>query len=235
VDLSIVVIAYNEQECLRQVVEELLEHLAGSSLQSELVLVDDGSSDATASIMRELAAEHTNSERADSAIVRPVLLPQNLGIGGALRSGFDASQGKWVTWLPADGQIPPEVVTQLYARRQVAPMLTTVYRSRADHPLRTVISRSLNALIKLRTGQTAKSGGNYLFERRLWTEYAPRADDSMMISTAFRNRLRQEGIRIVEVEIDCRPRRAGSSKVLNPRAIWRTFAALVKLRRERGA
>ena len=226
-DLSIVVIAYNEQECLRQVVEELIEHLAGSSLESELVLVDDGSSDATPSIMRELAAQH--------ASVRSVLLPQNLGIGGALRSGFDASQGKWVTWLPADGQIPPEVVTQLYARRQVAPMLTTVYRSRADHPLRTVISRSLNALIKLRTGHTAKSGGNYLFERRLWTEYAPRADDSMMISTAFRNRLRQEGVRIVEVEIDCRPRRAGSSKVLNPRAIWRTFAALVKLRRERGA
>jgi glycosyltransferase involved in cell wall biosynthesis len=184
VDLSIVVIAYNEQECLRQVVEELLEHMAGTAVQSELLLVDDGSRDATASIMRELAAEHGNSERADSAIVRPLLLPHNLGIGGALRSGFDASQGKWVTWLPADGQIPPEVVTQLYARRHVAPMLTTVYRSRADHPLRTVISRSLNALIKLRTGQAAKSGGNYLFERSLWTQYAPREDDSMMISTA---------------------------------------------------
>lgn len=224
VDLSVVVIAYNEQECLGQVVNELLAHLSGCRFTYELVLVDDGSSDRTGSIMRELAAQQAG--------VRALLLPRNLGIGGALRSGFDASRGDYVTWLPADGQIPPSVVSDLYARRGEAPLLTTVYRTRADHPLRTLISKSLNALIKVRTGQVAKSGGNYLFERRLWSQYAPRADDSMMISTAFRNRLREAGVPILEVEIDCRERRAGSSKVLNPRAIWRTFAALLKLRRQ---
>ena len=107
-------------------------------------------------------------------------------------------------------------------------MITTVYRSREDPWYRAAISQSLNAMIELWTGQVAKSGGNYLFERSAWEKYAPGPDDSMMISTAFRGSLRHHGESIVEMPIDCRARVAGRSKVLNPRTIWRTFEALLR-------
>ena len=221
-DLSTVVIAYNEAECLIPVVEELHAVLSRAGLRFELVLVDDGSQDATLSRMREVAARHPE--------VQVVPLSPNRGIGGALRAGFDAARGRHVTWVPADGQIAPEVVVSLYAQRARGPMLTTVYRSRADAWYRHVISGSLNSLIKLRTGSAAKSGGNYFFERSLWQQYAPPPDDSMMISTAFRQRLREAGVEIVEVEIDARARVAGHSKVLNPRTILRTLKGLLDLR-----
>ena len=221
-DLSTVVIAYNEAECLLAVVDELHATLTRAGMRFELVLVDDGSTDATLLRMRELEARHPE--------VQVVPLSPNRGIGGALRAGFDAARGRSVTWVPADGQIAPAVVARLYAERKRAPMLTTVYSSRADAWYRHVISSSLNRLIKWRTGTAAKSGGNYLFERSLWQQYAPAADDSMMLSTAFRKRLREASVPIVEVEIAARARVAGYSKVLNPRTILRTLRGLLELR-----
>jgi dolichol-phosphate mannosyltransferase len=220
VDLSVVVIAFNEAACLASVAEELRHHLACAGLQFEIVLVDDGSKDGTLAIMEKL-------RRADPRF-RVVPLSPNRGIGGALRAGFDAARGRHVTWIPADGQIPPDAVTTLFARRNEAPMLTTVYRSRADAWYRKLISQSLNTLIRVRTGQVAKSGGNYLFSRAAWEAHGPRDDDTMMLSTSFRHNLRAAGETLVEVEIDCRARVAGSSKVLNPKAILRTLGALLK-------
>jgi SAM-dependent methyltransferase len=225
VELSVVVIAFNEEPCIGPVVNELVATLDAARIGYELVLVDDGSSDGTLAAMRTLTAA--------SARVRVVALERNRGIGGALRAGFDAARGTHVTWLPADGQIPPQVVIDLYRRRREATMLTTVYRTRQDAWYRHVISGSLNRMIQLRTGQVAKSGGNYLFEREAWIACAPAADDSMMISTAFRHNLRRHDKTIVEVEIDCRARVAGSSKVLNPRTIWRTLDALGRIARDR--
>jgi 2-polyprenyl-3-methyl-5-hydroxy-6-metoxy-1,4-benzoquinol methylase len=220
-DLSVVVIAFNEQACLVPVVRELVAHLDAAAIDFEVVIVDDGSSDATPALADGLAA--------DDARVRVRHQP-NKGIGGALRTGFDAARGAYVTWVPADGQIGPDVVSDLYGRRHEAPMLTTVYRTRDDPWYRTAISQTLNTMIKLKTGQVAKSGGNYLFRRDAWLQHGPRDDDSMMISTAFRGNLRGAGETILEVEIDCRARVAGHSKVLNPKAIGRTFRALLAMR-----
>ncbi len=215
--LSVVMIAYNEIDCLRGVTEELKGALCG--IDYEIVIVDDGSGDGTGALADELA----EGER-----VRAIH-QKNQGIGGALRTGFDAALGDYVTWVPADGQIAPEAVLQLYERRHEAPMLTTVYTARDDAWYRKVISQSLNWLIKLKTGQTAKSGGNYLFERSAWTQYGPHDDETMMLSTAFRQALRAAGIRIVEVGIAARARVAGHSKVLNWKAISRTFLGLLKM------
>jgi glycosyltransferase involved in cell wall biosynthesis len=206
--------------------QELRESLRGAAIDFELVIVDDGSSDRTPALADGLAASDPTIR---------VCHQQNKGIGGALRTGFGAARGRWVTWVPADGQIPPETVLLLFRRRHEAPMLTTVYRTRDDPWYRKVISGSLNRMILLKTGQPAKSGGNYLFERRVWEAHGPRGDDSMMISTAFRQGLRAAGEPIVEVEIDCRARHAGHSKVLNPKAIYRTFKALTRMERRSGA
>ncbi len=221
--LSVVVIAFNEQECLEPVVAELCQHLTSAGVDFELVLVDDGSSDATLPIMERLASR--------DARLSVVPLRPNRGIGGALRAGFDAARGEHITWIPADGQIGPDTVAELFARRAEAPMLTTVYVSRADAFYRKVISGTLNTFIRLRSGEVAKSGGNYLFERSAWTEHAPRDDDSMMISTAFRKNLRDAGVEILEVPISARARVAGRSKVLNPKTILRTLLSAAKIAR----
>lgn len=219
-ELSVVVIAFNEEVCITPVVWEMIDDLDAAGIDFELVLVDDGSRDATPARMAELAAAEPR--------IRLSPNPRNLGIGGALRNGFDAARGRFVTWVPGDGQIGPETIRTLFARRDEAPMLTTVYRSRDDAWYRHAISQTLNTIIRLRTGQVAKSGGNYLFRREAWRTLGPRDDDSMMISTAFRANLRAAGENIVEVGIDARARIAGHSKVLNPQTILRTLQAAIR-------
>lgn len=235
-ELSVVVIAFNEEACVQSVVEELIAVLSASPADSpssvgadidrarlafEVVLVDDGSTDSTLAHLHALRSRHPSC--------RVVRRPSNGGIGAALRAGFDAAEGRYLTWVPADGQLEPSLVVDLYRRRKSAPMLTTVYAQRADPLYRHALSKTLNALIRWRTGVAAQSGGNYLFERALWEVYAPREDDTMMLSTAFRQRLRRAGIRIAEVPTRARKRRAGHSKVLNPRTIARTLRATLQL------
>jgi len=222
-ELSVVVIAYNEQECIANVLSELRASLDDGDIAHELVLVDDGSKDSTLQHMRAFASKDRRT--------KVVPLTPNRGIGGALRAGFDAATGEHITWIPADGQIGPEVVLELFSRRRNAPMTTTVYSKRNDPWYRHVISSTLNNMIKLQTGQVAKSGGTYIFERAAWQRAAPRDDDTMMISTAFRHNLREAGEQIDEIEIEARARVAGHSKVLNPKTIARTVSGLLKLKR----
>lgn len=221
-DLSVVVIAFNEEEVLEPVVDELRDALDAAGLGYELVMVNDGSTDQTASIMDRLSAVDGR--------LRAVHQP-NKGIGGALRTGFNAARGAYITWVPADGQIGPDAVIELFERRHEAPMLTTVYRTRDDPWFRMVISQTLNTMIRVKTGQVAKSGGNYLFSREAWARHGPQDDDTMMISTAFRQSLSKAGTPPIEVEIDCRARQGGRSKVLNPRTILRTAGQALRMGR----
>ncbi len=215
--LSAVVIAFNEEECLEAVVGELARALDLAGVPFELVLVNDGSTDGTEAVMRRISVADPRA--------RVVSYPDNRGIGGALRAGFDAARGEFVTWVPADGQIAPSTVVDLYRRRHDAAIVTTVYRTRDDALYRHMISASLNLLIRMRSGEPAKSGGNYVFARSIWERFGPRDDDSMMISTELRRRVREAGLPIVEMPIDARRRVGGHSKVLNPRTIGRTLLA----------
>jgi len=214
-----VVIAFNEEDCLSTFLEEVVTALGDAEIDYELILVDDGSTDGTGRIMADLASRDDR--------VRVHRQP-NLGIGGALRSGYDVARGEYVTWVPADGQIAPEVVLRLFRQRHEAMLLSTVYRSRADSWHRVAISGVLRSMMRLRGGRVGRKGGNYLFHHSAWERYAPRNEDSMMLNPRFQHNIRVAGESVVEIEIDCRARLAGRSKVMNVRTILRTFGALVR-------
>jgi glycosyltransferase involved in cell wall biosynthesis len=100
-DLLVVVPAWNEQASVGHVIKEI-----GSACpQADVLVVDDGSSDATASVARQAGA----------AVLR---LPYNLGVGGAMRAGFRyavRSGYRVVVQVDADGQHDPAAIHQLVA------------------------------------------------------------------------------------------------------------------------
>jgi hypothetical protein len=101
---SVVIPAYNEEKGISQIVQRVLsirdDLLTVGVQQLELLVVDDGSRDQTAEIVRQIAST-TNC-------VRVISHPKNRGYGGALKTGFSQASGEIIGFLDADGTYPPE-------------------------------------------------------------------------------------------------------------------------------
>ena len=107
--LSIVVPCYNEEAVLSELHSRLtsvLEQLAGSD--GEIVYVDDGSSDQTHELLRQL--------QLTEPLVRVVSLSRNFGHQIAVTAGLEHSSGDAVVIIDADLQDPPEVIHEMIAR-----------------------------------------------------------------------------------------------------------------------
>jgi len=98
-DLSIIIPAYNETKRLPSMLSSTLEHLASFPKRTfEILIVDDGSSDSTATFALKLAAEQY-----PKADIRVVQLERNRGKGGAVRHGMLHARGRRLLMADADG------------------------------------------------------------------------------------------------------------------------------------
>mmetsp|Transcript_10782 Transcript_10782/g.21635 ORF Transcript_10782/g.21635 Transcript_10782/m.21635 type:complete len:292 (-) Transcript_10782:1198-2073(-) len=97
VELTVVVPAYNEEERLAAMMDEALSDLTIFGHTFEVLVVDDGSRDATA----DVALGYTQRYGADT--VRVLRLQQNCGKGGAVRAGAMRARGKFILFADADG------------------------------------------------------------------------------------------------------------------------------------
>jgi dolichol-phosphate mannosyltransferase len=98
---SIILFCYNEEAGVRKVyqaIQQVLPKISGK--KNEIIIVDDGSQDGSAKIIREIAKKSRN--------VKAVYHPSNKGIGAALRSGYFAARYENVCAVPADGQFDPK-------------------------------------------------------------------------------------------------------------------------------
>ena len=87
--LSVILPSFNEEENIPGCVGEVRSALDDLGiLQREIIVVDDGSSDGTARVARELGERDTD--------VKLVQHPRNLGYGEALLSGIRAATGDWI-------------------------------------------------------------------------------------------------------------------------------------------
>ncbi|KAI9222461.1 nucleotide-diphospho-sugar transferase [Blastocladiella britannica] len=99
--LSVVIPAYNEHERLPQMLDEAAAHLAHMAVPCEVIVVDDGSRDATAATALAWSRAHSNSGvSARFAVLR---LPRNAGKGAAVRAGILRARGDLVLFADADG------------------------------------------------------------------------------------------------------------------------------------
>lgn len=105
VEVSIVTPMHNEELCVREFHRRIGAALQGLGASYEIILVNDGSTDATPDIIRELAAGDPN--------LVGVFLARNRGQCTAIYAGIQHSRGKYVVIMDGDLQHPPEEVPKL--------------------------------------------------------------------------------------------------------------------------
>ena len=117
--------AFNEARNLGVVVPQTLAALHRLSPLAELIVVDDGSNDDTASVMQGLCAAHTQ--------VVYFRLSRNFGKESALTAGLDMARGDVVVLMDADGQHPTSLLPEMLSKwKQGADVVYAVRRARDD-------------------------------------------------------------------------------------------------------
>ncbi|MGN1045749.1 MAG: glycosyltransferase [Candidatus Cryptobacteroides sp.] len=105
-DLSIVISLYNEEESLRELTDWIVSVMDREGYAYEIIMVDDGSRDASWKIVRELAC--------GNPCIRGISFRRNYGKSAALFEGFKAAVGKVVVTMDADLQDSPEEIPEMY-------------------------------------------------------------------------------------------------------------------------
>ncbi|TMC04059.1 MAG: glycosyltransferase family 2 protein [Chloroflexi bacterium] len=230
--LSVVIPAYNEERRLPATLSAVLAHLRGRRRPFEVVVADDGSSDATASLAREAGPE-----------VRVLRLPHR-GKGAAVRDGVLASRGDLVLVTDADLSTPIEEVDLLVAAlelcevaigsRNVAGARVAV-RQRLD---RRVMGRVFNLLVRvlLLPGLQDTQCGVKLFRRDVALAVFDRCQsDGFAFDVEALSLARRLGHRVAEVPVEWRnsPDSRVRPLVDVPRMFWELLTIRRRCRTER--
>ena len=109
--LSVVIPAYNEEPRLPRTLDQVARYCAEHVEQGEIVVVNDGSRDATAELARRFAAEHSSARLQ----IRVLDNPGNRGKGYSVRHGMVEAQQEWVLFSDADLSAPIEECEKLFA------------------------------------------------------------------------------------------------------------------------
>jgi len=192
--LSIVVPFYNEEECVRQVLQEIRE----VQPEAEIIAVDDGSTDKTS----EAAAAVPG--------VRVICFDNNRGQSAALYAGLRAATGETIAMMDGDGQNDPRDISRLLDALKTSEVAYGVRAKRRDSWSRILASRVANAIRRFALGDTASDTGCSLkVIRREHVKYLVPFNGMHRYLPAF---FAKSGLSAVEIEVNHRPRKTGVSK-----------------------
>ena len=105
-DLSIVISLFNEEESLHELVKWIEDVMTREGYVYEIIMVDDGSKDASWKVVKELSAKNP--------CIRGISFRRNYGKSAALYHGFKAAEGRVVVTMDADLQDSPEEIPEMY-------------------------------------------------------------------------------------------------------------------------
>jgi glycosyltransferase involved in cell wall biosynthesis len=219
--------AHNEEANLEGLVTEALATLPGLADAFEIIIVNDGSRDATGRMADDLAAAHPG-------VVRAVHHPTNLGYGAALRSGFRAARHDHVAFTDGDRQFRVEDVGRLIDRIAAAdrPDVVVGFRiKRADPLVRTLYARAYRLANRIFFGLKVRDVdcACKLFRRDALAGLAV-ASGGAFFSAELLIKLHAAGRSIAEVGVPHYPRTAGSATGAKPSVVFRAVRDFWDLR-----
>ena len=209
--LSVVVPAYNEEENVTPLAEEIIAALENLPGGFELILVDDASTDATANCIEKIGDPR----------VRGVFHRVNCGQSAAVATGFQAALGEWVATLDGDGQNDPADLPAMLeqAVRECVDCVTGVRKKRQDTFVRRFSSRVANGFRNWITGdRISDSGCGIRVVRRTALREIPVFNGMHRFLPTL---LRGQGFSVAERTVNHRERTRGTSKYGVHNRLWR--------------
>ena len=218
--LSIILPIFNERDNLEPLLAELHAALGGTDRTYEILLVDDGSTDGSAEVIRAAALR--------SPEVTGIVFESNAGQSAAFAAGFRMARGDvWIT-MDADGQNDPADIPALLNALEGADVVSGIRVGRADSWRRRVSSSVANGVRRAVLGDHITDTGCSL------KAYRRRAVEGIPLFTGAHRFLagicEMRGARVVEIPVRHRPRRHGRSKYGVGNRLFRGIRDLIGVR-----
>ena len=212
---SVVIPAFNEERGLASVIAEIRERLRAKGVDAEIIVVDDGSTDATAVVAGDAGA-------------RVIQHRSNRGYGAALKTGIAAATHDVVAIIDADGTYPaahlPEMIEDLGHADMVVGARTgaSVYIPLVRRPAKWVLSHLANYVSGARISDL--NSGLRVFRRDVVMQYFPILPDQFSWTTTITLAMHCDKYAVSYLPINYRERQ-GASKIVP----WDagTFAILI--------
>jgi hypothetical protein len=220
--LSLCLPAYNEQDNIEDTVDAALSVLPRVAAKFEVIVVDDGSRDATAELVTRYL---TRDPR-----VRLLRHEQNQGYGAALTTALRAARGDLVAFADSDGQFSFLDMPQLLARLPDHDVVIGYRHRRADSPGRLFNAWAWNWVIRLVLGVWVKDlDCAFKLFRREVLDQIHLTSTGATINAEILAQCFRRGFRICETPVTHWPRYAGAPTGAALRVIWRAFRDLPRM------
>ncbi|MCJ7803647.1 MAG: glycosyltransferase family 2 protein [Desulfobacterales bacterium] len=220
VEISVVVPVYNEEGNLPVLIPALVEVLKNLGRSYEMIFVDDGSSDESRRILKEMASEH--------ASLRILRFKENRGLSTALVAGMREARGEIIVTLDSDLQNDPADIPRLLEYLDRYDMATGWRQKREDKWLKKISSKIGNLVRNWVSGENIQDSACTLraFKKECIQEIPVFNGMHRFLSTLVKMR----GFGIIEVPVAHHPRRFGKSKYNIRNRMVRSFIDLLAVR-----
>ena len=200
--LSVVVPVFNEKENLPILIPKLVEVLKALPFSYEVIFVDDGSSDGSRRILKEMASQDPS--------LRIIGFKENRGLSAALFAGMKEARGRKIVTLDSDLQNDPADIPRLLEHLDRYDMATGWRQKRQDTWLKRISSKIANAIRNRLSGEDIHDSACTLraFNKECVREIPVFNGMHRFLSTL----VKMKGYRTIEVPVSHRPRRFGKSK-----------------------
>jgi glycosyltransferase involved in cell wall biosynthesis len=222
--LSVFFPAYNDSGTIASLVIRAVQVAASLTPDFEVIVINDGSRDATPAILEELA-------RIYPGVVRPVHHEKNRGYGGALRTGFATATKEFVFYTDGDAQYDPAEMSLLWERMAAEVDWVNGYKiSRSDPAHRIVIGRVYHHLVKMLFGLSVRDVDcDFRLIRRRLFDVVRLEKNSGVICLEMMKKFHDAGFRVAEVPVHHFHRAYGKSQFFNFARVFRTGIDVMRL------
>ncbi len=220
--LSIFLPAYNEADNIGKTVRSLLVSVP-ARINFELIVVDDGSRDKTAEIVRGLSVKDSR--------IRLIRHRKNLGYGAAIATGFRACKNEWVFFADSDGQFDYSQIKKFIKSSEGYDLIIGYREKRADPFVRKLNSGIYNLCVKVLYRFWVKdvNCAFKLIKRDVYLNIRPLGSKGALVSAELIIKSKRKKYRILELPVKHLPRKKGVQTGANINVILRSFKEIIKL------
>ncbi len=220
VDISVILPCFNEADCIAELTAELNTVLDRIGTASEILFVDDASTDHTLDVMIDLQRRYPR--------VCIINHQYRSGQSAGHASGFRLARGARIVTLDADGQNDPSDMPRLLDALEHADAVCGIRRRRQDTRVKRMSSRIANRFRNAITREHITDAGcAYRALRRSALTELPVFNGMHRFLPTL---LRMQGYRVVEIDVNHRPRHAGVSKYGINNRLWRGLIDCLAIR-----